>query len=283
MTTEQVLKYSQNIREYVKENKFKEAFKELEDISFKLKNEHLRDSIIQVWGRFKHLKHEIQIGVMSFERREISLNQIRKSILDIVKLVESGDFSEEKIQRLFTNQNKSQKHSGVGDNIGGDKIVINFESISDRTNELTSILKLRAEEINRSLSNHYHHVDVKEYLDKFNSLHLQHIDALENKSLFLAHELLIKIHDISFFLQKSEFWTSQENQHPAPVYNLGKDSFSRGEMICNYIVGELVNYSNKYPIGFSKFEDYSLKEGEYKIYKEKDILNVYSLILNSII
>jgi len=104
MTTEQALKYSQNIREYVKENKFKEAFKELEDISFKLKNEHLRDSIIQVWGSFKHLKHEIQIGVMSFERREISLNQIRKSILDIVKLVESGDFSEEKIQRLFTNR-----------------------------------------------------------------------------------------------------------------------------------------------------------------------------------
>lgn len=175
-----------------------------------------------------------------------------------------------------------QIHSGSGDNIGRDKVIINLNSIVQHSQELVNILELRANAINSNLRNLYKYGNVEAFLNKFNELHANHIQALKGGQVFLAHEILIQIHKISADFEAESFWKDHEINRPNVHYSLRSDAFTRGKVICKYIVNEEEVYSERYPSFFSEFEDYRTR---YNGKKEKEksqqtqILNIYKLIM----
>lgn len=184
------------------------------------------------------------------------------------------------------NDDLNQIHHGLGDNIGRDKIIVKLNSISKETNQLVSILEFRAIEINKNLSSFYEYVEIEDYLDEFNRLHALHVSAIRRNDLILAHEILRKIYNLSSEIENSEFWEDHRINRPGTFYQLLSDAFSRGELICGYIVGELENRSMKYPSYYSEFEkghfQFSSKTISEKSYLvESDIVLIYELILKS--
>jgi len=182
----------------------------------------------------------------------------------------------------------NQNHTGNGDNVAGDKIIFQFDAITNRVSELISILKLRANEINEKLSRYAKEVYVDSYLKSFNDLHNNHIKALKESNLMLAHEYLIKIHEISNDLEqkinKSKWF--ERTTKPSIHLNYLSTSFGffnntdRGGLICKYIVDKLEKDCRNYPDKFSKFESIENKN-DYDKHKMEDIVKIYSLILNS--
>lgn len=130
--------------------------------------------------------------------------------------------------------------------VAGRDVIIHTINIDSRTDELISILKLRAERIRTQLANHYKYTHVKKYLDKFEKLHSEHISALEKRNLILAHEILSDIHKLSMDLENEEFWSRHAAETPGVRYSLRLDAFQRGFLICEYVVGDMESYSNCY-------------------------------------
>lgn len=127
--------------------------------------------------------------------------------------------------------------STINGTVAGRDIVINNTSLDIGTDELVSILQLRASKIQAQLSQHYHYAPVKKYLSKFTKLHLQHISALEKNNLVLAHEILTSIYQLSGGLETDEFWGRHDAETPELIYSLSADMFQNGLLICEYLVG----------------------------------------------
>lgn len=131
--------------------------------------------------------------------------------------------------------------------VAGRDVVLALEPIRSRLEELIAILEERARTIREQLAPHVRYVKVQEYLNEFSDLHSRHLQSLRAQNLLLAHELLIKIHDLSFRLARDEFWARHHAETPYLQYKLRGDAFSRGSMICSYVAGDLKSYSPCYP------------------------------------
>tara|TARA_R110000744_G_scaffold229364_3_gene347351 strand:+ start:1569 stop:2174 length:606 start_codon:yes stop_codon:yes gene_type:complete len=150
-----------------------------------------------------------------------------------------------------------------GGNFAGRDIIINQSD----TDKLIELLNFRAIEINDKLGEFYYHTDIDQYLIEFNLLHKKHIKALNEKNLVLANEIIYKIHKLSNNIEQNEFWIRHDKETPNLQYELTEDAFTRGALICKYIVDDFQSYSKKYPLLKSK-------------YSKKDY-NIYNVILQS--
>jgi hypothetical protein len=115
--------------------------------------------------------------------------------------------------------------------------------LKERVDELIAILEDRADKIREGLQQYYHHILVRDYLEKFQRLHERHIDSLRNGRIIQAHEILSQIHSLSHDLDSKGFWTGNTG-----LYCLSMDAFERGALICEYVGGEMKSRSKKYPI-----------------------------------
>tara|TARA_B110000908_G_C10086065_1_gene371790 strand:+ start:52 stop:735 length:684 start_codon:yes stop_codon:yes gene_type:complete len=150
-------------------------------------------------------------------------------------------------------------NSTINGVVAGKDVVINNPSGGISTDELIPILQLRASQIQDQLSEHYHYAPAKKYLSKFGELHLQHISALENDNLVLAHEVLKSIYDLSGELEKDEFWERHDTETPDLLYSLSPGMFQKGRLICRYLVGEMSSNSELYPREISLQSPQNLK------------------------
>ena len=150
-------------------------------------------------------------------------------------------------------------NSTINGVVAGRDVVINNPSGGISTDELIPILQLRASQIQDQLSEHYHYAPAKKYLSKFGELHLQHISALENDNLVLAHEVLKSIYDLSGELEKDEFWERHDTETPDLLYSLSPGMFQKGRLICRYLVGEMSSNSELYPREISLQSPQNLK------------------------
>ncbi len=157
----------------------------------------------------------------------------------------------------------------------GRDIVIQTDQIRERVNELIDILNGRAERIIAQLANHYNYVEIKSYLAQFEILHKKHIEALEKGNIAHAHEILGQIHELSFELEKDEFWTRHHIETPFNRYSLSRKAFQRGPIICAYVAGDMKSHS----------PNYTNNEGILTFNKRnellKDALTVYRKMLAS--
>ena len=142
---------------------------------------------------------------------------------------------------------KISGNSTINGAVAGRDVIINNPSEGISTDDLIPILQLRASQIQDQLTEHYHYAAVKKYLSKFEELHLQHISALENGNLVLAHEVLKSIYDLSGELEKDEFWKKHKAERPNIRYSLSPGIFQKGRLICSYLVGEMSSKSESYP------------------------------------
>jgi hypothetical protein len=150
-------------------------------------------------------------------------------------------------------------NSTINGVVAGRDVVINNPSGGISTDELIPILQLRASQTQDQLSEHYHYAPAKKYLSKFGELHLQHISALENDNLVLAHEVLKSIYDLSGELEKDEFWERHDAETPDLLYSLSPGMFQKGRLICRYLVGEMSSNSELYPREISLQSPQNLK------------------------
>jgi hypothetical protein len=105
--------------------------------------------------------------------------------------------------------------------IAGRDILINYDRLPDRTEELSKILEDRARRINVELEHYFHFVPVQEFLNSFNHLHIRHLEALQQGQLIYAHEILNEIHQLSFKLQNEELWSERKSHRPKIAYSPG--------------------------------------------------------------
>jgi hypothetical protein len=122
------------------------------------------------------------------------------------------------------------------------------DPLRDRINELVEVLNQRAEKIRCQLQKHFRYVAVKDYICKFNELHQKHIDSLRNGKMILAHEILLEIHELSFELSHNEFWERHRIETPGHMYRISIGAFTRGPLVCEYIVDDMCNCYDKYDI-----------------------------------
>jgi Domain of unknown function (DUF4062) len=102
------------------------------------------------------------------------------------------------------------------------------------TDDLVSIFEHRASVIERTLISHYQFAPVKQYLDEFRTLHEEHLRFLRDGNLVLAHEFLCRIHEMSFRLERDEFWTCHHQLTPGLRYSLEHDAFTHGPIATVY-------------------------------------------------
>lgn len=121
-----------------------------------------------------------------------------------------------------------------------------LDFVRERAGELAEALEARAERIGRELAGFYTYTPVDGFLARFEELHEKHVRELHAGRVAPAHRVLNGIHDVSFELEWKEFWTDREINHPDAVYELADDAFTRGPLICAYLVGDMRSYSPLY-------------------------------------
>lgn len=298
MVNREVEELCKLIRNKIGNDNIKSALEDLSTLTSLLQNKFIENEITQLFGKYRRLIKEIRDGLLTYEQQEVFLNRIRRTILNLISIIEEMDLTPEIILSLFQGSyhvfsellEVNQQHFGSGDNIAGNKIIIQPDNISKQVNELIEILQLRAEQINQELSCYYKYVEVTKYLEQFNKLHEKHVGALRNNNLILAHEILINIHKLSEHLEMSEFALLHRKENKGTSYMLKLDANERGFLICGYIVGEIVRFSDRYPSFFSKFEDLEfdffkqdlMNKVKYQKYQIGDIEKIYTHILKSI-
>jgi len=164
------------------------------------------------------------------------------------------------IKKIFINNKKdiepSQKDTSklkihVGDNnkingnIAGRDIIIN-SPIDPKINELICILERRAKIIGQKLQSTYSSINTENYLIQFNNLHEKHISALKEGKLILAHEILKEIHQLSYDIE-CENVCARITYKPGTDYAQAADAFTKGPLVCFYMVGDYTLKSPRYP------------------------------------
>ena len=166
----------------------------------------------------------------------------------------------------------------INGTVAGRDVVINHTVPDICTDELVSILQLRAAKIQGHLAEHYHYASVKKYLSKFTKLHLQHIAALEKSNLVLAHEILTSIYELSNGLETDDFWKRHDCETPDLIYSLSPEMFQKGVLICEYVAGDMSSNSVLYPRAIRLRSSKNLKTIN-EIYKQ--ILKTHNLQRNN--
>lgn len=210
-----------------------------------------------------------------FKNKEWLFSGIGVTIVSFV-LILIKKLIERKGRSMKNNSRKDKEvhNSGIimGDNINnsgfiaGHDIHVHQDILKEKNDELIKLLCNRADKIRKKLNTFYKYIEVKKYLDEFIDLHNKHINALKSGNIILAHEILCDIHNLSFEIEKDEFWTRHKIETPNVHYSLRKDIFKRGILICGYIVGDLKSYSPMYPSDLYKDDD-GKKVDIYEFYK----------------
>jgi hypothetical protein len=167
------------------------------------------------------------------------------------------------------------QNASVSGYVAGRDVVIAFDPIKSRLDELIAILNDRHQKIINGLSEYYHYVEIKTYVDRFNRLHQAHIDSLREGKILLAHEKLVDIHKLLWELERDEFWARHDKETPDVVYSLRPDAFQRGPLICAYITGDMTGRSEKYPSSTGMFVRPWTKDN----YSPKVSIELYKMIL----
>ena len=148
------------------------------------------------------------------------------------------------------------------------------DSHNDKLDELVAILDNRAEVIVESLIGEYRYIEIRGYIDKFKLLHRDHIEALRGGMLIHAHEILSRIHRLSFELERSEFWARHAIERPDAVYSLGFDAFNHGPVINWYTIGDA---RGRLPRGITDMGAFDAAAPK----SEDDVLKIYRTILDN--
>jgi hypothetical protein len=134
--------------------------------------------------------------------------------------------------------------------------------------QLIEIVEFRARTIRQNLHKLYHYAPVAAYLQAFDSLHERHVAALQTNNLILAHEILGKIHELSYELDADEFWRRHKVETPDRLYMLAEDAFQRGNIICMYVGGETRAYCDSYRSDSGFVLTFSRREREWALLGE---------------
>lgn len=169
-----------------------------------------------------------------------------------------------------------EKNNIIGNFVLGNLIVNKTISKNiESKNQLIEILNFRATEINNNLSSNFNYLEIDKFLLEFNNLHEKHIWAIQTENYLLAHELLRKIHKLSYKIEQKEFGIDHKKNRPYVFYKLLPEAFTRGSLICKYIVNDMNEYSQKYPVNFSSFDSQTNKKSK------NEIIEFYNLILET--
>ncbi len=119
--------------------------------------------------------------------------------------------------------------------------LITSEPLRGEVDELIQILNSRAERITRRLSRYFEYAEVQSYIDRFKTLHNQHIEALRKGNLIHAHEVLVQIYELSHELECNESWAPRENETPCFDYRdfSGTPAIEEGILICGYLTAHM--------------------------------------------
>lgn len=124
-----IQEFSETIGDLVGKDKLKEAISLLHQL---LKDSPQLDEVILQSARFTDLMKQIRSGTISLEDSTITKNQIRIAILSLVEEIKENVLASPVLQKEMNNKTQTnhltsiqQNHYGQGDNIGGDKIIIN--------------------------------------------------------------------------------------------------------------------------------------------------------------
>ena len=126
----------------------------------------------------------------------------------------------------------------------GERSTLDF--VRERAGELAGVLEERAERIRWELAGHYTHTPVEGFLARFGVLHARHVRELRAGTIGPAHRTLHGIHEVAFELEWKEFWTDRDINAPGAMYDLADDAFTRGPLICAYLVGDMRARSPRY-------------------------------------
>lgn len=107
--------------------------------------------------------------------------------------------------------------------------------IDAKLEELAALYNYRANLVRDELSDLIEYAPAEEYLKSFDSLHAQHIAAIQSGHLVLAAEILRRIHTMSRDLDSAEFWITHQIESPNVDYSLCLDAFARGDLIELYV------------------------------------------------
>ena len=92
-----------------------------------LRNSPKLDQILIQSGRLTDLMQQIRIGTVNYEQANLTKNQIRFGILDLIREIDTISESNPDILKDFEGQQNIptliQNHTGSGDNVGRDQII----------------------------------------------------------------------------------------------------------------------------------------------------------------
>lgn len=107
-------------------------------------------------------------------------------------------------------------HSNTGTVIGQQTIINSYDRLPERVEELIKIFEYRAEEINYGLKENYWHQDhwrdihVRDFYQRFNKLHSQHLEALRQGNLVHALMVLDDIVQLSLQIEGKNIRVERE-------------------------------------------------------------------------
>lgn len=129
--------YTTSVFNLIGQNKLQAAVDQLLPV---VKGSDLFYDVLQQSSRYQDLLHSMRQGILNIEDANVEKNRIRLALLDITKVLEqkSGEEAIGKevipiIQQIKDDQ-ITQTHHGNGDNIAGDKTVVQGDLIKDSRN-----------------------------------------------------------------------------------------------------------------------------------------------------
>jgi len=159
---------------------------------------------------------------------------------------------------------------------------VNIEPKSHRVDDLISVLNIRAREIQQYLQRRYsgNQGESGRMAENFTRLHEEHIELLRKGHIVAAHDLLAKIHELSFEVQEKD----DELRGRLRRYYCGAPRYVRGFIVNAYIVNEFSENSDKYQLKENELATNAEGIGCGPIYKmaaPAAVKEIYELILTS--
>ena len=119
---------TEKIFDLISKDKLKEAIKDLREL---LKNHPALDHVIVESARYTDLTRQIRLGTLDFEEASKNKSKIRYALIDIIREIEEELDNNPSLAKQVNSKKESnrpttiikQRHSGTGDNVGGDKII----------------------------------------------------------------------------------------------------------------------------------------------------------------
>lgn len=147
-------------------------------------------------------------------------------------------------------------------------------NITPTTNDLISVLNLRAERIIEKI-NRGQYKGKDEFITMFVTLHEKHIQLLKEGNLMAAHEVLSEIHRLSYEYELAGGLRFS--------YFCSRIKYIRGSIVNAYIVDQFEKSSKKYELNKSEIEANKRQSGSgcgplFQMAAIPSIENIYNLI-----